>query len=82
MAKIPYECKLVGEKVEVLAEKIIFKDDNLGVKRLLPVLRFCSHAGKEKCPVREVDDQNSDVEGFPYVGIANCEYLITLGYHD
>jgi hypothetical protein len=78
MAKEPYECTLAGEKVEVLAEKIMFKDDKLGVKRLLPVLKFCSHVGKGKCSVRETDDQNSDVEGFPYAGIARCE----LGYHD
>jgi hypothetical protein len=82
MAKVPYECTLAGEKVEVLAKRINFKDDNLGVNRYLPVLQFCSHVEKKNCPVKKTDNQNSDVEGYPYKGIAQCEYLISLGYHD
>lgn len=86
MAKVPYECTLAGEKVEILAKKIIFEDHNLGVKRLSHELQFCSHVGKGNCPVR-IDSQNPDIVGsedfqYPYAGTAQCEYLISLGRHD
>ena len=82
MAKVPYECTLANEQVQVLAERIILDDRKLGVKRVSPELRFCSHVGRGKCPVRKADAKDSDVEGFPYSGTAACPYLLSLGHHD
>ena len=82
MARISYGCSLAGEEVQVLVEHIILNDQKLGAKRASPELRFCSHVGKGNCPVREADEQSSDVEGFPYSGTDGCEHLQSLGHHD
>ena len=82
MARIEYDCPLVGEKVQVLAERIIYDDRRLGVKRASPELMMCSHIAKGNCPVRDEGASKSAVKSVSNSNARNCEYLKSLGYHD
>lgn len=82
MAQTFYDCSLANEQVQVLVEHIILDDRKLGAKRVSPELRYCSHIGIGECLVRKAEQDESDVEGFPYSGTSACAYLVSLGHHD